>query len=116
MHISHTTSVKKLLSIALATLAHMINVYEICLNTTNYPIFNMQDFIYYMWTSILDCFGQLESPPWNYSLYPVTHTGLCLSIYISRVICTPTKLKLTWPSATHIKPRNLKFKHLLMYR
>ncbi len=49
-------------SIALATLAHIINVYNICLNTTNYPIFNMQDFRYCMWTSISDCFGQLVSP------------------------------------------------------
>ncbi len=50
-------------SIALATLAHMINVYVICLNTTNYPLFNIQHFRYCLWTSILDCFGQLVSPP-----------------------------------------------------
>ncbi len=46
MHISHTKSFNIPVSIALATHAHMINVYEICLNTTNYPIFNMQDVIY----------------------------------------------------------------------
>ncbi len=64
MDISHTKSFRSPgVSIALATLAHMMNVYEICLNTTNYPIFNMQDFIYYLWTPILDCFGQLVSPP-----------------------------------------------------
>ncbi len=34
-----------------------------CLNTTNCPIFNMQVFRYCLWTSILDCFGQLVSPP-----------------------------------------------------
>ncbi len=56
-------------SIALATLGHMINVYEICLNTTNYPIFNMQDFRYCLWTSILDCFGQLVSPPCSVMAY-----------------------------------------------
>ncbi len=36
--------------------------YEIWLNTTNYPIFNMQDFRYWLCTSILDCFGQVVSP------------------------------------------------------
>ncbi len=65
MHISHTKSFNIPVSITLATLAYMINVYEICLNTTNYPIFNMQDFRYCPWTSILDCFGQLISPPCN---------------------------------------------------
>ncbi len=44
MHISHTKSFNTPVSIALATLAHMINVYEIRLNTTNYLILNMQDF------------------------------------------------------------------------
>ncbi len=63
MYISNTKSFNIPVSIVLATLAHMINVYEICLNTTNYPIFNMQAFRYCLWTSILDCFGQLVSPP-----------------------------------------------------
>ncbi len=35
MHITHTKSFNIHVSIALPTLAHMINVYEICLNTTN---------------------------------------------------------------------------------
>ncbi len=43
MHISHTQSFNIPVSIALVTLAHMINVYKICLNTTNFPIFNMHD-------------------------------------------------------------------------
>ncbi len=42
MHISYTKSFNIPVSIAFATLAHMLNVYEICLNTTNYPIFNKQ--------------------------------------------------------------------------
>ncbi len=37
----------------------------------------------------------------NYSCCPVMHAGLCLLLFIlygeSRVICTPTILKLTWP-------------------
>ncbi len=41
----------------------------------------------------------------NYSLRPVMHTGLCPSILIlygkSKVIYTPTKIKLTWPSTTN---------------
>ncbi len=44
MHISHTKFFNIPVSIALATLAHMINVYERCLNTINYPIFNMHRF------------------------------------------------------------------------
>ncbi len=64
MHISHSKSFNIPDSITLATLAYMINMYEIYFNTTNYPIFNMQDFRYCLWTSILDCFGQLVSPPW----------------------------------------------------
>ncbi len=67
MHISHTKSFNIPVSIALATLAHMINVYEICLNATNYPIFNMQDLMYCLWTSMLDCFGQLVSLPCKYT-------------------------------------------------
>ncbi len=39
------------------------------------------------------------------SLYPVMHTGLCLSLFIiygkSRVICNLTSWKLTWSSTTH---------------
>ncbi len=62
MHISHTKSFNMPFSIELATLAHMINVYEIWLNTTNYPIFNMQDFRYCLWTSILDCFWSVGIP------------------------------------------------------
>ncbi len=62
MYISHTKSSNIYVLISLATLVHMINVYEICLVTTNYTIFNMQDFRYCQWTSILDCFDQLVSP------------------------------------------------------
>ncbi len=58
-------------------------------------------------------------------LYPVMYTGLCLSLFIlygkSRVICTLTILKLTWPSRTRqentlfnisIIKRNMEFKLL----
>ncbi len=41
MHISHTKYFNIPVLIALATLAHMINVYEICLNTTNYLIYSI---------------------------------------------------------------------------
>ncbi len=45
MHISHTTSLNIPVSIALATLAHVINVYEICLNkqTIQYSICKISD-------------------------------------------------------------------------
>ncbi len=56
MHISYTKSFNIPVSTAFATLAHVINVYEISLNTTNYPIFNMQGFIYCVWTYILKLF------------------------------------------------------------
>ncbi len=39
-HISQSFNIP--VSIGLTTLAHMLNWYEICLNKTNYPIFNMQ--------------------------------------------------------------------------
>ncbi len=62
MHISYTKSINIPVSVAFATLPHMINVYEICLNTTNYPIFNMQGFIYCLWTSILKLFWSVGIP------------------------------------------------------
>ncbi len=62
MHISYTKSFNIPVSIEFATLAHMINVYEICINTTNYPIFNMQGFIYWLWTSILKQFWSAGIP------------------------------------------------------
>ncbi len=80
MHISHTKSFNIPVSIALATLAHMINVYEICLNTTNYPIFNMQDFRYCLWTSIWNCFGQLVSPPCSLQTVNAFFTILCTGV------------------------------------
>ncbi len=46
-------------SIGLNLFAHIINGYDICLKTTQYPIVNMQDFRYWMCTSTLDYFGQL---------------------------------------------------------
>ncbi len=46
-------------SIRLTTHAQMLNMYEICLNTTNYLIFNMQDFRYWLCTFMLDCFGHV---------------------------------------------------------
>ncbi len=62
MHISYTKSFNMPVLIAFATLAHMINVSEIRLNTTNYPIFNMQGFIYYLLTSILKLFWSAGIP------------------------------------------------------
>ncbi len=61
-HFSHTKSFNIPVSIGRPTLAHMLNGYEICLNKTNYPIFNMQYFRYWLCISILYCFGQLVSP------------------------------------------------------
>ncbi len=62
MPISYTKSFNIPVSIPCAALAHIINVYEICLNTTNYPIFNMQGFIYCLWTSILKLFWSAGIP------------------------------------------------------
>ncbi len=62
IHISYTKSFNVPVSIAFATLAHMINVYEICLNTTNYVVFNMQGVIYRLWTSILKLFWSADIP------------------------------------------------------
>ncbi len=40
-YIPYTKSFNISVSIGLITLAHVLDGYEICLNTTNYPIFNM---------------------------------------------------------------------------
>ncbi len=53
-----------------ATLAHMLNWYEICLNRTNYPVFNMQDFRYWLYTSFLFCVGHMVSQHCN--AFPIT--------------------------------------------
>ncbi len=58
-HISYTNSFNIPVSIGLTTLAHMLNLYGICLNTTNHMIFNMRDFRYLLCTSILDCFSHV---------------------------------------------------------
>ncbi len=79
----------------------MLNGYEICLNTTIYPIFNKQIFKYGLCTSMLGWFGQvvspgyihaIEIPLWNFSvsalmpklvndntrLTSLTNTHICL--------------------------------------
>ncbi len=64
-HFSHTNSFNIPVSVgftALAHIMHMLNWYEICLNRTNYLIFNMPEFRYWLVTSMLDCIGQLVSP------------------------------------------------------
>ncbi len=43
---THTICFNIPVSIGLTTLAHMLNGHAICLNTSNYPIFNMQYFRY----------------------------------------------------------------------
>ncbi len=40
----------------------MSNWNEKCLNTTDYPIFNMQNFRYWLCNSMLFCFGHMVSP------------------------------------------------------
>ncbi len=40
-HISHIKSFNKPVSIGFTTLAYMLNGYQICLNTTNYTIYNI---------------------------------------------------------------------------
>ncbi len=62
MHILHTNSFNTCFNCTC-----YICSYDKCLRYVsiqwNYLIFNMQDFIYCLLTSILDCFGQLVSPP-----------------------------------------------------
>ncbi len=97
MHIWHTKSFNILVSIALSTLAHVINVYEICLNTTNYPIFNMQDFRYCLWTSILACFGQLVSPPWYMQILIDKHIFPYWDTHTNKIRCEKSVIGwITW--------------------
>ncbi len=60
--LKHTKSFNIPISIGFITFTHMLNGYEICLNTKIGPIFNMQDFRYQLCTSIVDCFGQMVLP------------------------------------------------------
>ncbi len=52
-YILNTKSFGTPVSIGLAAPAHMQNRHEVCLNTTNYVIFNMQDFRCWLYTSIV---------------------------------------------------------------
>ncbi len=70
MRISYTKSFNIPVSIAFATLVHMINVYEICLNTTNYPILNMQVDLHFetvlvSWYPHHDQFTWLQYKNWH---------------------------------------------------
>ncbi len=103
-HISHTISFNIPVSFGLTTLSHMLNSYKICLNTTNYLIFIMQDFIYWLWTSIVDCFGQLVSQL-------CTCVGVIYCHFISKqaqaLPCVPT---LSWWTK-HIHTMTDNFRH-----
>ncbi len=122
MYISHTKSFNIPVSIALATLAHMINVYEICLNTTNYPIFNMQDFRYCLFTSILDCFGQLVHPPCKCVLqyiYRSIGSGLLVvtslraqNMYVHKTISTT---KIVRPQMITLRSCLQKYPHIYIW-
>ncbi len=101
MHIWHMKSFNIPVSIALATLVHMINVYEIYPNATNYPIYNMQDFRFCLWTSILDCFGQLVSPRWWDILYEVAY-----SVHHPHPVVTKYITILTLPYTSHVQTNN----------
>ncbi len=64
-HILHTKSFNMPVSYGLTTVAHLLNGYEVCLNTTNCLIVNMSKFRYWMCTSILDYFGSCSIPNVN---------------------------------------------------
>ncbi len=64
-YISRNKSFNIDVSIWLSTLAHILNVYHISLNITNYPIFNMQSFSNGLLSSSWNCFDQVVSPQWN---------------------------------------------------
>ncbi len=73
----------------LATLSYMLYGYEICLNTTNYLIFNMQDFIYWLCTSILNCFSQIVTPLiwWMLKFQVILLTLSLIYIYLFLLMC-----------------------------
>ncbi len=60
-HILQNKTFNTLALIWLATLAHILNGYDISLNTKNYSLCNIQYVRYGLQTSIMDCCGQLVS-------------------------------------------------------
>ncbi len=50
----HTFHISFKIPVSIDLLAHMLNGDDISLNTTNYSIFNMQDFRNWLWSSMLD--------------------------------------------------------------
>ncbi len=101
MHISYTKSFNIPVSFAFATLAYMINVYEICLNTTNYPIFNMQGFIYCLWTSILKQCWSAGIPTMHIHQMYIT---ICMAQYLWKVTRVQLILYDTDNGANHVYP------------
>ncbi len=61
-HISHTKYFSIPILSGFTMLDYIVKGHEICLNITNYPNFNMQDFKYLLCTSILNCFDHVVSP------------------------------------------------------
>ncbi len=53
----------------LVILTHILNGYDISLNTTNYLIFNMQDFRNGVWFTMLDMFWSHGSPLWDAGIF-----------------------------------------------
>ncbi len=65
-HFTYNKSFNLASSISHATLLHIFNGYDICLNTTNYLIFNMQDFRNGLWFSVLNLFWSGGIPSMYY--------------------------------------------------
>ncbi len=70
----------------------MLNGYEICLNTINYLISNMQDFIHRLCAFILDYFGHGGDTPYKRFTYARTAKVSFLKIKCSLSVCIFTKL------------------------
>ncbi len=58
-HVSQNKTSNIYISIWLATLAHILNKYDISLNAINYLIFNKEDFRDGLWSSMLDLFWSI---------------------------------------------------------
>ncbi len=73
-------------SIRRTTLAHMLNEYEICINTTNYPIVNMQDFSSSL-PILLSWYPHNESGSMNLDIYTALSRILTAVLYWHMTSC-----------------------------
>ncbi len=108
------TPLDYLFQIGLTTLTHMLNGYEVCFNTTNYLIFNMQYFRYWLSTSILYYFCQLISPQCVMHLNPLIIFHFCLLLVLCNISCLFQLLSSIPSYRSYIKCHEYQYQELII--